>query len=645
MKSLRTQLIAAFSLLATGATALFGGMAYYAAREALQESAQRVVQVTATERTEALRQRLEARRMRAMSFLATTRPWCGAGSGPGDADVYACRASLEAWQAIEGFHAAGLSRGGAAPVLLGPGADTLLQVAPLGAGQLARFRRDGGTASYIIRSDDQAGGVSLTLRFDDLEAIAEIFDDPPLLGQGGETFLADEEGFFLTAPRHATEAHDHSISSVPMRRCLAGESSVMLARDYRGADVIHAFVHLDFLSGGCVMAHVHQDEAFAPAAALGRRFAAIGLTFALFASLVSLLLARTITRPISRLENTARVLEQGHLDHPVQIEGPREIRAFALAFGSMTKSLHERTDALAEANQAKTEFLSAMSHELRTPLNAIGGYVELLEMGIHGPVTEAQAHALGRVKKSQAYLLRLINGILNFARLEAGQVEYEISDVRLADVLAELDVLIEPQVRARELEYRRPACDTALAVRADREKLEQVILNLLTNAIKFTDPGGRIDLSCQADGDAVFIRISDTGRGIPAEKLATIFDPFTQVDRKRTDKVSRAWGWGWRSAATSRAAWAATSPSIALSVGAAPSRWFCRPPPRPEFLSRCRRHDRTQIGRQPEERHGLIRVLGVLKLHGPEQFAAADLNISPPDPWRWVAPVPVSRSW
>jgi signal transduction histidine kinase len=544
MKSLRTQLVVAFSILAIGATALFGGMAYSAAREALQESAQRVVQVTATERAESLRQRLEARRDRALSFLATAGPWC-AGDGPQDATLSACRASLEAWQAIEGFEAAGMSRGWGAPVLVGSGADTLLHVPALAAGQLARFRRNGGTASYVIQVEDPREGVTLTLRFDDLEAIEEIFANSPVLGEGGETFLADEQGYFLTAPRHDPEqAHHHAISAAPMRHCLDGHSSVMLAPDYRGADVIHAFVHLEFLNGGCVMAHVSQAEAFAPAAALGRRFAAIGLVFAVFASLASLLLARTITRPISRLEETAQALEQGELDHPVRIEGPQEIQAFALAFGSMTAALHERTDALAEANRAKTDFLSAMSHELRTPLNAIGGYVEILEMGIHGPVTPAQANALTRVKKSQEYLLRLINGILNFARLEAGQVEYEIDDVGLAEVLSGLDILIEPQVRRRGLEYRHRRCEPALVVRADREKLEQVILNLLTNAIKFTDPGGRIDLSCHANGGGVEIRVSDTGRGIPAEKLATIFDPFTQVDRKRTEESQQGVGLG-----------------------------------------------------------------------------------------------------
>jgi hypothetical protein len=167
VRSLRTQLVIAFSLLAIGATALFGGMAYSAAQEALQQSAQRVVQVTATERAESLRQRLEARRIRALSFLATTRPWC-AGGGPQHATLSACRASLEAWQAIEGFQAAGMSRGQSAPVLLGPGADTLVQVPALASGQLARFRRNGGSASYLIRVEDPRNGIILTLRFDDL---------------------------------------------------------------------------------------------------------------------------------------------------------------------------------------------------------------------------------------------------------------------------------------------------------------------------------------------------------------------------------------------------------------------------------------------------------------------------------------------
>jgi signal transduction histidine kinase len=183
------------------------------------------------------------------------------------------------------------------------------------------------------------------------------------------------------------------------------------------------------------------------------------------------------------------------------------------------------------ANRAKFEFLATMSHELRTPLNAIGGYVDLIEMGLRGPVTGDQHHDLERVKRAQQHLLGLINDVLNFAKLDAGRVSYAITDVPVGDAVASVEAMITPQLRAKGLAYAAGTCAPATTVRADPEKLRQILLNLLTNALKFTDAGGRISVSCQADDTAVRLRVADTGMGIPADKVATIFDPFVQVDR------------------------------------------------------------------------------------------------------------------
>jgi signal transduction histidine kinase len=159
------------------------------------------------------------------------------------------------------------------------------------------------------------------------------------------------------------------------------------------------------------------------------------------------------------------------------------------------------------ANRAKSEFLSIMSHELRTPLNAVGGYAELIEMGIHGPVTEAQRDALVRIQRSQRHLLGLINEVLNYARVDAGQVVYSLEDVAVADAVGASEALVAPQIQAKELVYEFGGCDPALAVHADADKLQQILLNLLGNAIKFTRPGGRITLSCAAVEHAVAITV------------------------------------------------------------------------------------------------------------------------------------------
>lgn len=191
----------------------------------------------------------------------------------------------------------------------------------------------------------------------------------------------------------------------------------------------------------------------------------------------------------------------------------------------------ERARAEAEdANHAKSKFLAGMSHELRTPLNAIDGYAALLEDDIAGPLTEMQRDYVARVRRSQKHLLGLIDGVLNFTRIEAGRVEFEITDVLLAEVVREVIAMIEPQVRARNINFDRVTSGEVM-VRADREKLVQVLLNLVSNAVKFTDPHGEISMACAQDSSSVHVSVSDTGIGIPADKLEAVFEPFVQVQR------------------------------------------------------------------------------------------------------------------
>jgi PAS domain S-box-containing protein len=189
------------------------------------------------------------------------------------------------------------------------------------------------------------------------------------------------------------------------------------------------------------------------------------------------------------------------------------------------------------ASQAKSEFLASMSHELRTPLNAIGGYAELLALGIRGPLNSDQAQDIARIRRSQQHLLTLINDVLNFAKLDAGQAEYHITAVPVDEALHDTESMIAPQILKKGLRYSYRGAGKTASVLADPEKFQQIVLNLLSNAVKFTDTGGSLELSSEPRGNCIEIRVADTGPGISPEKLEKIFDPFVQAERRLNQPV------------------------------------------------------------------------------------------------------------
>jgi signal transduction histidine kinase/CheY-like chemotaxis protein len=212
------------------------------------------------------------------------------------------------------------------------------------------------------------------------------------------------------------------------------------------------------------------------------------------------------------------------------VDVTEQVRARRAAESMQRESDRARADA-ESASRAKSDFLAAMSHELRTPLNAIAGYAQLMLMELHGPITPAQREALERVERSQRHLLRLINEVLNLARVESGRVDYDIQDFPVQQVVAELDPMIQPQFDAKGVRYEVRLPEDPVMVRADRDKVMQILINVLANAAKFTPAGGlvTIDVAQRAGVSASFIRVTDTGIGIPRDKQARIFEPFVQV--------------------------------------------------------------------------------------------------------------------
>jgi signal transduction histidine kinase len=282
-----------------------------------------------------------------------------------------------------------------------------------------------------------------------------------------------------------------------------------------------------------------------------QRMLAIGVVLLVIGTAGAWGVARRVTRPLRTLSDAADDVAAGQYDRRVPVETRDELGRLASTFNVMASGIaashaelaaqfeeavaarraaEDARQAAQEANEAKSEFLALMSHELRTPLNAIGGYTEILELGIHGAVTAEQTEDLQRIRRSKDHLLSIIDDLLNHARLEAGQIALTLALLPVDDVLREVEALTAPQISARGVRYAMTTCGDGVRVHADREKLCQVLVNLVSNASRFTERDGVIRLACDCTADTVRVRVHDTGIGIPEDKLESIFEPFVQVD-------------------------------------------------------------------------------------------------------------------
>jgi signal transduction histidine kinase len=537
--SLQAQLLIAFVGLVVGTTLVLTVFAYRSSLESLEADARRSARVAADERAEAVTRLFASRQQRAEGFLAAAESLCA--EPRGDGRLAWSRDCVETL-----MHEFRETERASSVVLVYRGFPFVRSGRPIAsfdlpASQLARaVPRGNGVTEYLMRATRR--DAQLLIDFDG-EEVVTFFHDRSGLGAAGEVFLTDGAGAFLTPPRYAAApaAAAGVLPGASVEICQPGSGEVIDV-DYRGVQTIHSFSPVSAV-GGCVDAHVAYAEAMAPAEALRAELTARGAAFALAGALLSLFAAQWISSPVRRLVLSAQALQDGQFRRPVPIGGPTEVRALGHALSTMSDALsrlvsREQAARLEaeRANSSKDEFLATVSHELRTPLTAILGWARLLRDARLDP--PAAARAIAAIERNAQAQRRLVEDLLDVSRIVRGELHFDRTAVTLAMVIDAALETVTPQAAEKGVIVERIFDDARMMVLGDGQRLQQVVWNLVWNAVKFTPPGGRVQIALRRRGEDAELTVSDTGVGIPKEFLPHVFEWFRQADTAPTRAYS-----------------------------------------------------------------------------------------------------------
>ena len=291
------------------------------------------------------------------------------------------------------------------------------------------------------------------------------------------------------------------------------------------------------------LANSHADEQFAEAERSLYSAAALMLVFLGLGTLTTWYVLRRVVRPINKITDAMRLVVDGHLSSEIPFEHRTD------EIGSLSRSLRVFRDNAIErqqlhiakmgaetANRAKSEFLANMSHELRTPLNAIIGFSEVIKKGMFGPLSARYCSYGGDIHESGTHLLNLINEILDLSKLEAGHFELHEEHVDIASVIQTSRRLVEPLAEKGKVQLSEAAENDLPLIRADERRIRQVLINILSNAVKFTPEGGQVRVQSSLRSDGLIMVVSDTGIGIAPGEIPKAMEPFGQIDSKVSRK-------------------------------------------------------------------------------------------------------------
>ena len=540
---LSIQLLLTFVGLLVGMAAVLTGAASTSLRANLEREAARHVSDATRLREERLTQLFERRQRKAEGFLRSVESLCAEPLDSGRlAWADACvrpmvddfRKSERALGLVLTYRERRIQRSGQR-VADGPLPDQALA---------AIVRASDGAPEYVMRASRR--DTVLILQFDE-EEVATLFDDPSELGRGGAVFLVDGDGNFLSPSAQASpDARQHVRDRLTNCRV---DTHAFVGVDYRGIRSFQSFRPLPALGTACVGATLGYEQAVAPAERLRTDLAQHGAWFALVGVVLSLVAAQWISAPVRRLAQSARKLQTGTFERPIPVGGPSEVRALGTAFNAMSNDLAEllareqaaRRDA-EDASRAKDEFLATVSHELRTPLTAVLGWAHMLQDENVPP--DRLRHGLAVIERSARAQTQLIEDLLDVSRIVSNRLRMGREPVQLGDVVTAAIEALRPQAAAKQIEIRGGQVTEPALVLGDPHRLEQVVWNLLWNAIKFTQPSGRVTVALSRADRQIVLRVSDTGVGISSAFLPYVFEWFRQEDARSRSQAGLGLGLG-----------------------------------------------------------------------------------------------------
>jgi len=403
----------------------------------------------------------------------------------------------------------------------------------------------------------------------DLSHLSDLLAD--LAGNDGSyAYLIDSEGKLLAHPDRYRVRRNIFLSSQPqVAAALTSSAKAIPPVDYFPVSNDHPVaVFASYAriaeTGWQVIVERPAALAFAPLYSGLWRIATLLVLGLLMALIAGALLARHMSLPIRTLRSGVEAFANGDLSHRIQLDRDDELAALADAFNRMAAQIQtshhgleqkvlERTQAVTDANRHKSEFLATMSHEIRSPLNAILGFSEALSLRLFGELNHKQTEYIDNIQQAGQHLLQLLNDILDLSKVEAGHMELELSGIDVDKFLSAALTMVKANAVQRGIDLRLEVATDIPEIDADQRKLTQVVVNLLSNALKFTDRGGRITLSADlcvwpASGDGatrgIAVSCADTGIGIPASELKTVFDEFRQLEHDGPGNNTKGTGLG-----------------------------------------------------------------------------------------------------